>query len=64
MKQSTRLIVVLLLTLVWCGATLYAASTEKIAVFDSLLDTYMVITPFIILLGVTILLVTGIEVES
>lgn len=55
MKNSTRLLVVFLLTLVWCGATLYATNTLEILPFSDFFEKYLVLTPFIVLLGILVI---------
>ena len=57
MKTATKLIVVFLLILIWCGGTLYATNTMEILPFDGFIERYMVLTPFIALVGILAIMV-------
>ena len=57
MKTATKLIVVFLLVMVWCGATLYATNTMEILPYGNVIERYMVLCPFIVLVGILVIMV-------
>lgn len=57
MKSTTKLIAVSLLIMVWCIATFYATNTMEILPFGNILEQYMVLCPFIALVGVLSMMV-------
>ena len=57
MKQSTKLIAILILVIIWVAATFYATNTMEILPFGTFLERYMVLTPFIALIGILAMII-------
>lgn len=54
MKESTKLAVILILSLVWCATTMFAVGSE-VLLLNTPIEIFMVVVPFIAFFGILVL---------
>lgn len=56
MKNLINLSVMILLSLIWAGATIYALTTTSL-LFEGFVNVFMILTPFIAIIGLSVLFI-------